>query len=84
VRALEVALQVASFGNQNAVSDAGVAAWLGRSGVEGAALNVRINLNDLPAAEREEFASRVERSLAQARELHASCVAQVDRRMRVA
>jgi len=84
VRALEVALQVASHGNQNAVSDAGVSAWLARSGVEGAALNVRINLNDLPAAEREEFSSRVERSLAQAKELHASCVAQVDRRMRVA
>jgi glutamate formiminotransferase/formiminotetrahydrofolate cyclodeaminase len=84
VRALELALQVASLGNPNAVSDAGVAAWLARSGVEGAALNVRINLNDLPAAEREEFASRVERSLAQAKELHASCVAQVDRRMRVA
>jgi formiminotetrahydrofolate cyclodeaminase len=84
VRALEVALQVASQGNPNAVSDAGVAAWLARSGVEGAALNVRINLNDLPAAEREEFTSRVERSLAQAKELHQSCVAQVDRRMRVA
>jgi glutamate formiminotransferase/formiminotetrahydrofolate cyclodeaminase len=84
VRALEVALQVASHGNQNAVSDAGVAAWLARSGAEGAALNVRINLNDLPAAEREEFTSRLERSLARAKELHASCVAQVDRRMRVA
>jgi glutamate formiminotransferase/formiminotetrahydrofolate cyclodeaminase len=84
VRALEVALTVASHGNANAVSDAGVAAWLARSGVEGAALNVRINLNDLPAAEREEFTSRLERSLAQAKELHASCVAQVDRRMRAA
>jgi len=84
VRALEVALEVASRGNPNAVSDAGVAAWLARSGVEGAALNVRINLNDLPVAERGEFHARVERSLAQAKELHASCVAQVDRRMRVA
>ena len=84
VRALEVALEVASHGNPNAVSDAGVAAWLARSGVEGAALNVRINLSDLPAEEREEFHARVERSLAQAKELHASCVAQVDRRMRVA
>src|SRR5882762_7741262 len=31
VRALEVALEVATYGNPNAVSDAGVAAWLARS-----------------------------------------------------
>ena len=84
VRALEVALEVASNGNANAVSDAGVAAWLARSGAEGAALNVRINLSDLPGTEREEFESRIDRSIARARELHESCVAQVDRRMRPA
>ncbi len=84
VRALEVVLEVASHGNVNAVSDAGVAAWLARGGAEGAALNVRINLNDLPAAERAEFESRIERSRARAKELHEACVAQVDRRMRAA
>jgi len=84
VRALEVALEVASNGNANAVSDAGVAAWLARSGAEGAALNVRINLSDLPGTEREEFESRIDRSIARAKELHESCVAQVDRRMRPA
>ena len=84
VRALEVALEAATYGNPNAVSDAGVAAWLARGGAEGAALNVRINLADVPEAERADFESRIERSLAQAKELHASCVSQVDRRMREA
>jgi glutamate formiminotransferase/formiminotetrahydrofolate cyclodeaminase len=82
VRALEVALAVACYGNVKAVSDAGVAAWLARSGVEGAALNVRINLKDLPEPEREDFESRIERSVARAKELHHSCAEQVDRRMR--
>jgi glutamate formiminotransferase/formiminotetrahydrofolate cyclodeaminase len=82
VRALDAALEVASYGNPNAVSDAGVAAWLARSGAEGAVLNVKINLGDLPDAERAEFASRADSALARARELHASCVEQVDRRMR--
>ena len=84
VRALEAALAVASYGNVNAVSDAGVAAWLARSGVEGAALNVRINLKDLPGTEREEFESRIARAVARAKELHESCAAQVDRRMQTA
>jgi glutamate formiminotransferase/formiminotetrahydrofolate cyclodeaminase len=84
VRALEAALEVASYGNVNAVSDAGVAAWLARGGAEGAALNVRINLHDLPETERAEFTSRVEASLSRAKKLHEECVSQVDRRMRAA
>ncbi|MDP8205948.1 MAG: glutamate formimidoyltransferase [Candidatus Electryonea clarkiae] len=43
---------VARFGNQNSVSDAGVAAYCAHTGVHGAALNVRINL---PGIEDEEF-----------------------------
>jgi len=84
VRALETVLEVASYGNPNAVSDAGVASWLARGGAEGAAWNVRINLHDLPEAERADFESRIERSLARAKELHEACAAQVDRRMRAA
>lgn len=84
VRALEAILTVATHGNANAVSDAGVAAWLARGGAEGAALNVRINLGDLPEAERADYEARAERALARAKELCAACLSQVDRRMRAA
>lgn len=81
VRALELALEVATVGNANAVSDAGVAAWLARAGAEGAAWNVRINVASLPGPERSDLESRVAGSLARAKELLDSCVAQVARRM---
>src|SRR5882672_1900358 len=83
-RALEIALEVATYGNPNAVSDAGVAAWLARAGAEGAALNVRINLKDGTVAEREEVLDRAARAVARAQELHTACVAEVDRRMKTA
>jgi len=83
VRALELALEVATAGNANAVSDAGVAAWLARAGAEGAAWNVRINVTSLPGPERSDLESRVESALARAKELLDSCVAQVARRMNV-
>jgi methenyltetrahydrofolate cyclohydrolase len=38
---------IAEKGNQNSLSDAGVAAWMLRAGSEGAALNVKINLAGL-------------------------------------
>jgi formiminotetrahydrofolate cyclodeaminase len=47
LRLLELALQVADEGNPNAVSDAGVAAELAFAALEGAALNVRINLSSI-------------------------------------
>jgi len=81
VRALELAVEVATAGNANAVSDAGVAAWLARAGAEGAAWNVRINVTSLPGAERSDLESRVDSALARAKELLDSCVAQVARRM---
>ena len=45
-RAVEFA-SVAITGNQNALSDAGVAASMARSCAEGAWMNVRINIKDL-------------------------------------
>lgn len=81
VRALEIARDVAAVGNVNAVSDAGVAAWLARSGAEGGALNVRINLKDVPAGERAELEARIARALARAAELHQACLTHVGRRM---
>jgi methenyltetrahydrofolate cyclohydrolase len=44
---LELAARVAELGNPNAVSDAGVAALLAASALEGAALNVEINLGSI-------------------------------------
>jgi len=47
VRVLELARAVAEQGNPNAVSDAGVAALLAATSLEGGALNVRINLGSI-------------------------------------
>jgi len=47
LRVLELALQVAEQGNPNAVSDAGVAALLAATALEGGALNVQINLGSI-------------------------------------
>lgn len=44
VAAMELASQIAEIGNQNAVSDAGVAGLMGYAAVQGAAYNVQINL----------------------------------------
>jgi len=45
--ALKLALEAATKGNVNAASDAGVAALMARAGVEGAGLNVLINLGSV-------------------------------------
>jgi formiminotetrahydrofolate cyclodeaminase len=47
IDAMALAQQVASSGNSNSVSDAGVAAQMLHAACEGAALNVKINLNAL-------------------------------------
>jgi formiminotetrahydrofolate cyclodeaminase len=47
IDALALARAVASTGNANSVSDAGVAAYMLHAALESAALNVRINLNGL-------------------------------------
>lgn len=51
IDALALAQQVASAGNVNSVSDAGVSALMLHAAAEAAALNVRINLNALDDAE---------------------------------
>jgi glutamate formiminotransferase/formiminotetrahydrofolate cyclodeaminase len=47
LQAIELAGDMARKGNVNSASDAGVAALMGRAGVEGAALNVLINLGSV-------------------------------------
>lgn len=81
VQALEQLLPVATHGNEHAVSDAVVAAWLARAGAEGAAWNVRINLPELPESERAEFEERARRAAARAEQLHSACVDQARRRL---
>jgi methenyltetrahydrofolate cyclohydrolase len=48
---LALALEAAAKGNTNSISDAGVSALMLHAACEGAALNVRINLNGLADAE---------------------------------
>lgn len=49
VQALELALRAAQLGNTNAISDAGTAAAMAQAALQGAALNVRINVHSLGA-----------------------------------
>jgi methenyltetrahydrofolate cyclohydrolase len=79
VRVLELAAQVAERGNRNAVSDAGVAAHLAAAALEGAALNVRINLAAIKdEAFRAAAAERVEAAQAEGRTLRDGALAAVD------
>jgi len=56
LRALELSKRVALKGNVNSISDAGVASLAIKAGIEGASLNVEINLRSI---EDEEFKRRV-------------------------
>jgi len=47
LQALELALVVAQVGNVNSMTDAAVAGWMARAAVEGAGLNVRVNVASL-------------------------------------
>lgn len=49
LRVMELALQAATHGNTNAITDAGTAAAFARAALTGAGLNVRINLASLEA-----------------------------------
>jgi glutamate formiminotransferase/formiminotetrahydrofolate cyclodeaminase len=47
VQAMQLALHAAQLGNTNAISDAGTAAAMAQAALQGAALNVRINVHGL-------------------------------------
>nr|CAI78472.1 hypothetical protein [uncultured Latescibacterota bacterium] len=58
VGVISLAKPVATHGNANAVSDAGVAALVGRAGVHAAGLNVMINLGGIHAPEHAAFVEK--------------------------
>ena len=75
---LVLAGRVAELGNPNAVSDAGVAALLAASALEGAALNVEINLGSIKDESfRAESAAAVEEARAEAGKLRDAALATV-------
>jgi glutamate formiminotransferase/formiminotetrahydrofolate cyclodeaminase len=79
VRALELSRVVASEGNPNSVSDAGVAAACALAAAEGAALNVRINLPSIGDRKvADELLSRQEALLGQARMLASQARTEVE------
>jgi glutamate formiminotransferase/formiminotetrahydrofolate cyclodeaminase len=85
VPVLELARTVAEKGNQNSLSDAGVAALTARACAEGACYNVLINLQSLTGSD---FAratrARAEEVLGRARELSDRVTAEVERKLRAA
>jgi glutamate formiminotransferase/formiminotetrahydrofolate cyclodeaminase len=78
LQAIELAGDVARRGNVNSASDAGVAAQMGRAGVEGAALNVLINLGSVKdPAFKQHCRETVQRLVADATRLCDEIVAHV-------
>jgi formiminotetrahydrofolate cyclodeaminase len=67
LQGLEMAPEVAQDGNVNTVSDAGTGAELLLAGLEGAALNVLINLPGLSEPEKNDWRQKVEAARTQGR-----------------
>ena len=63
VQAIALARVAAEKGNKNAVSDAGVAALMGRAGAHAAKLNVLINLSWIQADEHKGFVEKAGRAI---------------------
>ena len=79
LRVLELAVEVAERGNPNAVSDAGVAALLAGSALEGAALNVLINVGSIrDEVFRGEHEAAVRTARSRAQELRERALARVN------
>ena len=70
------------YGNQNAVSDIGVGALLAFAGVEGAALNVKINLPGIrDETVKNEVSEKIENCLNEARILETKIQAMVNNQL---
>lgn len=73
---------IAQYGNKNAVSDVGVGALLAYAGLEGAALNVRINLSGIrDTAVKTDASEKIERFLDEGRKLRDQIMDAVNERM---
>lgn len=78
LEAIRMAWEVATKGNVNSASDAGVAALVGRAGVEGAALNVLTNLGSVKnVGFKDDCRQEVERLASEAGDLCAKITAHV-------
>ncbi len=80
VEVLDLAAQVAALGNLNAVTDAGTAAALAQAALTSAALNVRVNALDLPAAEAQELLTQIENLQQQGQERYNQVMETVHKR----
>lgn len=70
VEAMELASEIAEIGNQNAVTDAGVAGLMGLASAQGAAYNVQVNLLSIKDEEfKREKADRLSQTLMKAKNL---------------
>ena len=79
---LKLAQVVAEKGNENAASDAGVASLMARSAVEGAGLNVKINLPGINDAEFvEKMKTEVKNLIAEANNLQNKIIEAVDHKI---
>jgi glutamate formiminotransferase/formiminotetrahydrofolate cyclodeaminase len=54
LKVLELALTVAQKGNTNAITDAGTAAWMAMAGIQGAALNLRVNATSITDTDKKQ------------------------------
>ena len=74
LRVLRLATLAAKWGNPNAVTDAGTSGALARAAVQGAALNVEINLKSVPAgADKQGVETELQRLLADLARVSQDC-----------
>lgn len=79
---LKIAAILPEKGNVNALSDAGVCALMAMAGIEGAGLNVKINLRSIEdAAFVTDMKSEVDSIVSEAKQLHAKILNMVDQKI---
>ncbi len=79
--ALELLDEIIEVGNQNAITDLGVGALLLQAGLEGAALNVKINLGGLSKDEALEYSEKVENFISNGKQIRDSIISRVNNKL---